>query len=248
MRIEGLRDDTFKSEEYYVAYFDILGTKSRLKEDREGVFSKLWLINNFIKKERHKNKNLIIRAFSDNYLFAVKVDPNDPMESLNSLYNSAGALAVECLTVYGLLVRGAIVRGELYIDDEVVLGESLIHAYELESKAAVYPRILIDESAISIPDTIDWPIRSFDSPLFKDFDSAFCVNTLFFFNKKIRSALERSIVANVLDAARSAFKNKNASSIEKVEWTKNYVNDFYLQNHGAKIIKNFEGILKGERE
>lgn len=39
--INGLSDKELTREEYYVAYFDALGTKASLKKDEKSIFSKL---------------------------------------------------------------------------------------------------------------------------------------------------------------------------------------------------------------
>lgn len=232
--INGLSDKELTCEEYYVAYFDALGTKASLKKDEKSTFSKLWLVSNFIKT--HRSKDVIIRSFSDNFLFAVKINGDNPTESLNSLFNVAAGFAVECLSVYELLVRGAIVKGLLHIDSEIVLGESLIRAYELESKVAIYPRIVIDKDILENIDSESLPTRRFDKPFFKDSDSSICVNPLFFFNEKIREALKNRVASNIINSAVLAHDNHNESSFLKVEWIKNYVNEFYFQNHGYKLI------------
>lgn len=234
MIINGLPDKELACEEYYIAYFDVLGTKASLKKDEKSTFSKLWLVSNFIKT--HRSKDVIIRSFSDNFLFAVKIDNNNPTESLNSLFNVAASFAVECLSVYELLVRGAIAKGLLHIDSEIVLGESLIRAYEIESKVAIYPRTIIDKNVLENIDIESMPTRQFDKPFFKDSDSSVCVNPLFFFNEKIREALKNRVANNIINSAILAHDNHNESSISKVEWIKNYVNDFYFQIHGYKLI------------
>jgi hypothetical protein len=48
----------------------------------------------------------------------------------------------------GILVRGAIVRGKLIHEEEKVFGPALIEAYTLESKAALYPRIILDRELV----------------------------------------------------------------------------------------------------
>ena len=233
MYIQGLPDELIQSKEYYIAYFDILGTKAALKKDEKGTLSKLWLVGNFIKKIR--TNGLIVRSFSDNYLFAVEIGKN-ANTSLNVIFNAAASFSVECLSVYQLFVRGAIVKGFLHIDDEIVLGESLIKAYEIESKIAIYPRIIIDRDVIENIDVEAEPFRVFKKPFFKDVDSSLCVNPLFFFNEKIRMALKGNIVRNIVDSAVLAHDNRDKKSMLKVEWMKNYVNEFYIQMHNFKLL------------
>ena len=44
-----------------------------------------------------------------------------------------------------VIVRGGIARGGLIHDKEMVVGPAMVDAYLLESKKAVYPRIIISE-------------------------------------------------------------------------------------------------------
>ena len=41
-------------------------------------------------------------------------------------------------------MRGSVVHGDLIHTDDVILGPALINAHNVESKSAVYPRIVID--------------------------------------------------------------------------------------------------------
>jgi hypothetical protein len=58
----------------------------------------------------------------------------------------------------GFLMRGGITVGDIIHDEEVVFGSALIRAYELESKIAVYPRIVVDEPVLQIGE-----VAGFDS-------------------------------------------------------------------------------------
>lgn len=53
------------------------------------------------------------------------------------------------LVLRGLLFRGGIVRGKLVHTPELLFGPAMIDAYLLESKAALYPRVVLDESIIN---------------------------------------------------------------------------------------------------
>lgn len=62
----------------------------------------------------------------------------------------------------GIYFRGGISVGALYHDESIVFGPALIEAYELESKAAKYPRVLLTDSALKIArqNTIKFPGRA----------------------------------------------------------------------------------------
>jgi len=50
---------------------------------------------------------------------------------------------------YGLFLRGSIVEGEVFTDDNFILGKGIIDAYKLEHSHAKYPRIVISSELIS---------------------------------------------------------------------------------------------------
>jgi hypothetical protein len=54
------------------------------------------------------------------------------------------------LIIYGLLCRGAITKGKLIHTEKLLFGPALINAYQLESKAALYPRVILDKDIIEI--------------------------------------------------------------------------------------------------
>jgi hypothetical protein len=48
------------------------------------------------------------------------------------------------LIQHGTLIRGGLTIGKLYFDDKYVFGPGLVRAYELESRLAIYPRIIVE--------------------------------------------------------------------------------------------------------
>ena len=54
------------------------------------------------------------------------------------------------LARHGLLVRGAVARGKLIHNLKVLFGPALIEAYLLETKAALYPRVIVSKSIIDL--------------------------------------------------------------------------------------------------
>jgi hypothetical protein len=46
---------------------------------------------------------------------------------------------------YEILLRGGIVVGKLLHENNIMFGPAFNQAYDLESKSALYPRIVIDE-------------------------------------------------------------------------------------------------------
>lgn len=48
----------------------------------------------------------------------------------------------------GIICRGAIAYGKFFHNNKILFGPALVDAYETESKAAMYPRIILDKSII----------------------------------------------------------------------------------------------------
>lgn len=94
----------------------------------------------------------VITAFSDCMVlsFSDKDQTDSKISWYNLILNIIGILQdfAYKMLCHGFLVRGAITSGKLFHERGVVLGPALIEAYELESKRAIIPRILITDEII----------------------------------------------------------------------------------------------------
>jgi len=59
-----------------------------------------------------------------------------------SIIKQVAQIAIRALS-FGLLIRGAITVGEFYHENQIFLGKAFDEAHDLESKLAIYPRIII---------------------------------------------------------------------------------------------------------
>ncbi len=50
----------------------------------------------------------------------------------------------------GIMIRGGVTIGDLYHRNNIVYGPAMIEAYRLESKCAIYPRIIMSEDMLVI--------------------------------------------------------------------------------------------------
>lgn len=134
-------DQNISLRDCVIGYVDILGTKDILCSENDES------ICNFISnvKEMYdtlSDEHVNIRIFSDNILFF-----NDyTEENLDSVLNIVSKTQYYFIIKYGLLVRGAIVRGNLYFNDTFVLGSGLVRAYLSEEKKAKNPRVIISST------------------------------------------------------------------------------------------------------
>lgn len=144
-------------EDRVVAYLDLLGFRSLVEriDSTPEVLSKLIEI---LTKTRSYSK---LGPAMD----ATAASPGNPFFNMFQMSTFSDSIAMSaknnaigigivmsyCLFVSldllseGIMVRGAVTRGRLYHANGLVIGRGLTDAYLLESKAAIYPRILIAE-------------------------------------------------------------------------------------------------------
>ena len=151
-----------KYEDSIVIFLDILGFKSLIdasyseknKKTNNKVIANLYdgiqTIRSILKidePENHGSKYFIVN-FSDSIVISFPY--NKPDALFNTLFQIQGLLIN--LTHRGIIVRGGITRGPIYTDKEsqIIFGPGLVDAYLLESKAAHYPRVILDREIVEI--------------------------------------------------------------------------------------------------
>lgn len=143
---------TIPLNERIVAFIDILGFESLVRdlEKDERLHQRLQYALQDIKRvkisslnENTAQKDLEVSVFSDCVAISAERDN----------YHGVIWTAIHLqssLLVLGILTRGGISKGGLVHEDDILYGEGMIKAYKLESKAAIYPRILIDREIIEL--------------------------------------------------------------------------------------------------
>lgn len=98
-------------------------------------------------KEGRSNWN--VYSFSDN--FAIVIDCSDEgfVCELRQLIWVLTIIQCQFLSLYGILIRGSVVNGMVYMGEKFIYGEGLIKAYEIENSIAIFPRIVIDSQLIN---------------------------------------------------------------------------------------------------
>jgi hypothetical protein len=132
-------------EDRLVAFFDILGWRSHIIEagDDPARIARLAAAVRLFTSQVGTvgDKDARITTFSDNVVFSKLYASEDVPWFLHGV-----ATIMLGAATLGFLVRGGVARGSLIHDDHIVFGPALNRAYELESKLAIYPRVLIDET------------------------------------------------------------------------------------------------------
>ena len=142
---------TLYTSKYCVAYLDILGGVNKIKADTDNKF--LNLLNmlyvdvfNEAQGIFNEDKDIVVKIFSDNILLAIQIEKESPEKEkrVQRLLNAVSNIYNEALR-YGVLLRGAIAVGDLFINEVFVYGNALLDVYKMESKIAIYPRVLVSK-------------------------------------------------------------------------------------------------------
>lgn len=143
----------------YCAFLDLLGFSARTKASYKNQtgdqllqeFHEIFSNQVVRMKEEAEESLLYFKSFSDNVLLA-HPSCSDDMESefgfiLWSIQEYQFAMALK-----GFFIRGGLSVGQLFVDDDNVYGEALINAYELESKVAINPMVVLCDSTMKLVD------------------------------------------------------------------------------------------------
>lgn len=166
-----------KHQESLIAYFDILGYKELVKNktfsDKEFIKNLKQMTKTTYKSKKFEHEGLSqwnIYSFSDNYAIVINYSSNGIITMLSELIYFIAQIQCDFLSIYGILIRGSITKGNVYTGKKFIYGDGLIKAYELENSVSIYPRIVIDKELVNeclqfANDTIDKIAENNKKPL-----------------------------------------------------------------------------------
>lgn len=99
-------------------------------------------------------KDIFFKTFSDNIIISFTYDNNNFLARLQLLLTFSNIFQYS-MTTQDVYTRGGISLGSFYSDKNIIFSSALVKAYNLESKIAIYPRIVIDKTIIDILAKID---------------------------------------------------------------------------------------------
>lgn len=144
-------NDEFILKPCIVSLIDVLGSSELLlrgiRQDNEMYLRNLSNMFKFAGKYYPSDQ---IKTFSDNILIYDE-DDEDGDSKLSKMVNSVAQMQYQTVCDLGLLLRGAIASGGLYHSpndsefDDFTIGDGLVTAYNLESKKAIHPRIVMQD-------------------------------------------------------------------------------------------------------
>lgn len=225
--------DTYEYTECYIAFLDMLGFKNFVNDNScNGIIEIFHTFNHkpiseaYLGIESIVSKSTVdelkIKVMSDS--ICLYIDAKVP-DALMCLFMSCSLLQFELLDhSTPIFLRGAIVLGEIYTDNDITFGPGLTSAYLMEENNAKYPRIILTKEVLSNIDCSDSKKNIVNTLVFKDFDAFYAIN---YFNliASVGGELYENIalsVNNVLDTTtdnsireKYLYFDKNLS--EKVE-------------------------------
>jgi len=185
----------YKYEERVVCFIDVLGFSDRIKQtENEPNGSKvlsdtcnaLNLMDTFMANLLKKNyaKDMRVTQFSDSLVISFPLKESE-YNILSALY-TIKSIQVMLLMLFRMLLRDGIVVGKVVHTDQLLVGPAMISAYRLESKSAVYPRIVIDPVIITLFYHIKLKLpdqgKTYDSIVRKDLDDLYYIDYFNFDN------------------------------------------------------------------
>lgn len=144
---------------HLVASLDMLGTSALFKNGEEDKMEEfIDTMEGFYNAISDNMGTYKAKTFSDNVLLST----DDLSESnIVSFLTSVATLQFDTVCNMHVLIRGGMAMDQLYINDpedgnDFVIGRALVNAYDLESKTAIYPRVIVDEELANEFDDKGW--------------------------------------------------------------------------------------------
>ena len=223
---------TLSYEKKLVAFLDLLGITNEIRDKINGaeseIISKLSKIKDIVSIEVNAasiETKIDMLYLSDSFIFVC--DPDALAPFLQVLSNIQMRILVECKT----MLRGALEYGDVKVHDggRQIIGPAYIDAYLRQEKHAIFPRIIIGNSALAIIEDgqhkYDEVIISQDREVSLDYIDVYMVlekkST-----KEIATLLVREGVLKYLHNGYKKHHTKNDSSVRsKYAWTINYLKE-----------------------
>lgn len=223
------------TEDYMVAFIDILGASKKIQEDSIGslnivhrVYEKaLKLYKSQLLDERQSHiapdniEYIKTRIFSDNIVLYTRVGDDIKACFLHLVFLSAFMQSI--FLNEGLLVRGGIATGDFFADDIMIWGNALVNAYQIENDIAIYPRIVVQPNIIY---SVGEEFANGFECISIDEDGCYYVdyiNESTYWDVKTVIKKAKTLCENSLKDAHYKTEKENIKIVQKINWQKNYI-------------------------
>jgi hypothetical protein len=276
-------NENLKYEKRIIAFIDILGFRELIKDSEKNpaTLEKIYEIINYFKnwekpeswnlktieiEEDAQNKGLAnfdlsnkstCTCFSDSIVVSIKISDGDVNALLSNLIANISYIG-SYIIQKGILFRGAITIGNIiHQDNGIILGQGFIDAYNLESKLATFPRIVVSDKLIK---ELNYPLEAkrnrypYHQYLTRDKDGCVGFNQLKYFEVvQSWTEIKEDILKDALDKTRNViidgldFSFELPSVHSKYHWLKNEYNSLIILTDKIKQpIKDLNENIAGQ--
>jgi hypothetical protein len=257
--------DEYIYQSRYIAFLDILGFTEHVYSSKSdaGQIGAIAKVLEIIEQEKEHNDllagaHLVFNEDNGFYMFSDSVILTAPTSDpgLIEIFLNVSSL-IRRLLGYAVLLRGAIVQGDIYEKKQVIFGPGLIEAYKIESTSARYPRILVSEDVRLKSQSVSYEVRGRKSmPLSikirRDFDGLHHLDWMLHYHT-IYGPETRGVRINGPEdyrylKERIEFALKDASDSpaikSKVYWLANYFNDVITRGAAEGLLGRSRDVEK----
>jgi hypothetical protein len=260
---EGTRTDSCAEyRDRYVAFLDLMGFRWIIEESTRdpNAFRVAQEALEIANEQRRWSQDLLAEDAHRIYLFSDTVLITCPFtdNGLDRLFETVAKLSQHLIYNY-VFLRGAVVRGQLFEREHVVFGPGLIRAYDLESKLASYPRVLVSEDVVQRTALIPYQPRGRDPMtlrhrLRRDADGLWFLDWLRHYHKiyepgskgvRTDSPIDFEMVKSTIGWSLGEFK-QDRRVLTKVRWFANHFNRVLAEGRELNILgrhRNLEEII-----
>ena len=217
-----------------VAFVDLLGVTQKIEKESQWALDWIWLFYKTITQEIEKHQNVKFKIFSDNILICKEIEEANPKQAVVEIFEILDKIEELMFTAEALFIRGAVVVGNLHFSENFVYGKALVNAYQLESKLAIYPRVIVDKSALCLIRGKNIPVvQDKDGQYFYDYIQFCIVENKVDWLRKIKT-FKFNILLNVSN------NSTTLSVLNKMEWAVNYYNENCIRHDLDCLITETE--------
>ncbi len=221
--------------EKFVTFIDLLGFKGSILEARNDVKE----LNNIKKKVKSLQNHFGANRKKDEREYKTKVHSfsdcivRERDYFRGGLYSEISSIAFGIIETLqdGYLLRGALTHGLHYSNKKIIVSPAFLRAYELETKEAIHPRVIIDPTTLAHYEVrSDWGSNAHPHKDDKDY---------------VYGLLEKDPIDNLyfIDYLNFAYRNADESGPEYLQFLLDIQKKLILaglQNQNEKIRKKYQ--------
>nr|WP_321460378.1 hypothetical protein [uncultured Cohaesibacter sp.] len=218
-------------EERVIVFIDFLGFKALVDKTKtnqqklQELLEAMKSLKDGMSAEQEFVDSCSFSQFSDCVVLTFKIHEE------SAVFYLINQLAIICIELIdkGFLLRGAVTVGDLYHDDDYLVGPGMIEAYQLESQVAKFPRIIIDPSLLEVArdahgqqHTPEYEEKSIKKFLKKDKDGWLYIDYFSFEGVVVSAGMEEEAFSGYIHRIGKLCKDnleiRSVSVFEKTTW------------------------------